>query len=165
MQAIDIKDGLSAKAAKWKAALSDAATGPQRIAAEVVSLANDWERYREEAEGQDCTTWIRKTIPPYNLARFQRLMNSANKLGDYAKRALHHQAVIFVANGVPAPKLEQVKTALIRKYRESGNNPVTLCQAHRIVARELDKKAKPKVCKGCLRLEKILKQHGIAATE
>src|SRR5580700_798647 len=94
---------LTAISGRLRATMNTSAAGPALVAAEIVSLSTDWESYRAEAEGLDCTSWITKhvTHPGQGLAWFKQLDSAVLALGRQQAARLDYRAILWTARAVP----------------------------------------------------------------
>lgn len=164
MKAPHTQDTLEHKARRWQKALADAATGPLIVAAEIVTLSENWAGYRGEAGGRDCTTWLRDTLGRgKSLAWFTQRHNAVEALGEASRRMMHHEVAVWVSRNVPPEFYAPVKFMLRREQRENGGNPLTLRQAKPRILRVMGATAAPnaKQCGRCKELEAQLRAAGI----
>jgi hypothetical protein len=157
--------------AKWRAALTDAATGPLVVAAEVVKLAEDWPAYQEEAGGATATQWLRSTLGKgQGLPWFARRHEAVKKLGEACRRTWHHEAAVWAAENVGDDvSLRRLKDAVHDAYVANGRNPLTEPQVRGVAAKVLGRAKRGRVCKGCAEararvalLEETLRKAGLA---
>lgn len=156
------KEPLEKRLGRWKQALKHAAVGPLVVASEVVALSEEWESYKQEAEGLSCTAWLRSKLGKgMGLAWFKDRHRAVQVLGESCRRTIHHKMAVWVMNQVPPEKLREVKEELMRGFLENGRNPLTPRQGERRVKKIIGTKATPRVCGRCLMLEAKLKENGI----
>lgn len=158
---------LGEKASRWKTAMRDRDTGPLVIAKEVVELAADWESYRQEAGGLDCTTWLRTQAfrPGEGLAWWRTRADAAVALGEASRRYMHHDVATYIYRTVPKDKWDEVKMALMRGAKEQNGMPMKLTQARRVIGTIIKRKSVKRACVRCAELEKVLAAHGLKAPE
>ena len=139
-------DELKTKLARWKAALSDAATGPLVIAREVRQVAEQWSQYKDEVDGMRCTSWLREMLGNgKGLAFFERRARAVDKLGEACRRYMHHELAVWLAEQtLSADQLTRIKRELHAGFKENGDNPLTLSQGSRVVNDILGKQRKPR---------------------
>ncbi|MFA5802957.1 MAG: hypothetical protein WC911_10895 [Thermoleophilia bacterium] len=156
--------GLRLKAKAWRDALKDADTGPLRIAADVVKVGEDWETWRSEAGGADCTTWLRSEFGKgRGLAFFRRIDAAVVKIGEHCRRTYNWQTACYVAQNVPADKLDDVKSAIRFATKGNGGMPLSYVQGQLVVRGILKKTVKHKshTCDRCKVLERFIADHGM----
>jgi hypothetical protein len=151
-------------AARFRKAMSDSATGPLRVAEEVMAIANEWDRYADEADGLSCTAWLSKNIGKgCGLAFFKRRFDSVEALGEDVRRWMHHDAAVWVAQRVPAPQRKMVKEALYDAHCLANRTILTPEQTKLAVRKIIGKgHVRAKTCQRCQQLERMLKEHGVA---
>lgn len=158
---------LTEKVSVWRKALLDEATGPNVIAHDVMRLAEQWDEYRDEAGGVDCTTWLRTTLRPgLGVSFWQARVHAIETLGRAAITRIHHQVAVRVVRTVrDAAKREEVKMALLQGARSQHGTPLAPAQAYRVIAGIIGKRARKTECQRCARLEAALKQRGVAVPD
>jgi len=160
---------LADRITRWKAALRSADTGPLVIAEDVLQIAGEWERYRVEARGLDCTSWLRKELGRgRSLAFFERRAHAVKVLGEACRRVLHHDVAVWIAGRVRDPEaVQRVMWALMRATKKQGGNCLTPAQARPIVLATLGIERAPRTigCARCAELERLLAEHGIVLPE
>lgn len=159
------REGLQERVSRWRAALAAADTGPLAIAADVVRLADEWKEHEAEAGGVSCTTWLRKTLGKgRSLAWFETRARAVESLGESVRRTLHHEVAVWLVNNAPQPTWKAVVEALMFARKRNGGNALTLAQAKPIARQIIGIAASPRrvSCMRCQRLEKQLKENGIA---
>lgn len=160
---VAVKRRLVEVQAKIRAAMDNAATGPLIIAADVMAVAESWELYEEEAKGLSCDGWLKKNIGRgRGLAFFARRYRAVKFIGEDARRWLHHDAAVWIAQKVPADQCEAVKDALYRAYAKD-RTVLSPAQTKAIVMPLIGRNAvRVKTCKRCQMLEKLMLLNGIA---
>lgn len=156
-------ENLVQKASRWKRALADAATGPLIIAGEIVELCNNWDAYKEEADGLSASAWLRQVCGAgRGQAWFYSRHRAVERLGEACRRTMHHEVAVWITNHVTDCHLDEVKLMLMRECKANGGNPLTTPQAIRRI-RKITGKSEPRrrECDRCQLLEKILADHGI----
>jgi hypothetical protein len=162
---IDTAENLERVGRRLRDVLGNAATGPLVASSDVMRLADEWEdRWKAEAGGIDCTTWLRKTLGAgRSLGWFERRHRAVASLGEAIRRTIHHDVAVWLVQTFPESDWQRAKLTLMRGCRAQNGNPLTLPQARRIVAKTLGvtlgRGAKP--CARCTELEEILKANGI----
>ena len=159
-------ESLSTRARRWRSALTDAATGPLIVASEIVSLADHWEAYKEEAGGLSCASWLqaRVTHRGQALDYFAKRHAAVKLLGEACRRTMHHEVAVYVANQVTSEYRDAVKLMLMRECKAQGG-PLTMGQATPRIGKIIGRKSRPRSqiqCKRCERLEKALAAAGVA---
>lgn len=164
VQKIEFHETLADKAKRWGRALVDEATGALTIASEIVKLSEEWETFRAEAGGVDCTTWLRKEVSrgrglPFWHARAEAVA----ALGESVRRFMHHEVAVWLKNKTLSDEqLERAKFILKSEMRKNANKPLNRMQAHRALRDVLGiTPAKSRVCERCQELEELLRAKGI----
>lgn len=156
---------LKACARKWRKALSDSACGPLVVAPEVVAVIDDWDAYKDEVGGVPVAAWLRTVFGSRGVGpRFWRQRaNAVDELGEAIRRTLHHEVAIWVMSAVPTEQHTRVKRMLMREAKKQHGVPLSPHQARKRVYEMLGwkPKSKTKECKQCMKLEALLRQHGI----
>jgi hypothetical protein len=152
---------------RWRAACRAGDTGYLIIARDVLDVANRWETYRAEADGKECTTWLRAELGPgKTLDWFRKRQAAVDALGEDVRRWMHHEVAIWLVAKVTSPDERDVaKRALSLVTRQQKSNPLTKAQAYRVVAGALGWKkdhVSIETCARCAELEEILRANGIA---
>lgn len=139
-----------------RAALAAGDTGPLVVAADVISVAGDWERHREETGGLSCTSWLRKEFGPgHNLAWFTRRHEAVLSLGESVRRTMHHEVAVWIVDAVPADKHAEVVMAVTIAAKKQHGVPLTPPQARRIVCPLIGKvRGRKPACIECAKHER-----------
>lgn len=150
--------------ARLRKAMSNAATGPLLVAAEVMAISEDWDSYEAEAEGLSCSAWLRKFLGRgHNLAFFEVRARAVEILGEDVRRWMHHDAAKWCANIVPVAHRSTVKAALYAAHKEAGATILSEAQTRPIVMRIIGRgHVRAKTCTRCQILERLLTENGIA---
>lgn len=140
--------------------------GPLIIAAEVVSLADNWEQYKPEADGLTCTQWLAGICGAgKGLGWWQRRSEAVAKIGEHARRCIDHNVAVYVADMVSSEHMPAVSKMLVLAMKQNGGNPLTIAQARSRVEKITGKLREKKSCACCRRYEAIMKKHGIDPNE
>ena len=171
---------------RLRKALSDSATGPLVIAAEIVQLSEAWDQVpdpvpvtsgssamqaeraaslREQAGGSSCDAWVRAKVAPGGLAFFTARHKAIERIGEAARRTVHHEVAVWVDRHVSDAQLGEVKQALMRGAKAQNGSPLTKAQAMRVLAKLLGLKPKAHGCSRCEQLEKVLRESGLEVPE
>lgn len=155
------RDDLSARAARWMAAMRSADTGPLVIADEVVSVVDEWSKYQAEVGCVTADAWLTKTFRVGLGVTFWRRRADANRiLGEGIRRALHHEAAVWIVRSVPADVRGRVVFEAF-KLKKRQDAPVAKNQARRLYREIGGVKSAPKTCGECERLRALLVANGI----
>jgi len=119
---------LDARVTEIKKKMVDHQTGPLRVAEEVVEILDDWERYREQADGLDADTWAAKTFGKRHSARdHRRRCQAISKLlalgflrATILSRFDHFVAVYVTGPSLPEPSRKAVVNAILQEQKERG---------------------------------------------
>ena len=152
-------------ASRLKATMNASASGPLLVAEEIVGLSQNWENYRTQADGKDCTTWLTTEVthPGQGLAFFAIRARAVKVLGGRANvhRLDHYAAVWLARDNIPEGYRVGIMTEVHRLYRGRNNGScVTKGQVVRIAARIMKKVPTARVCQRCLALEAQIKKMG-----
>lgn len=123
------------------------------VAQEVMRLADDWDRYRDEAEGMEIGPWLIKHLDSNRpLAWYKKHAMAAKWLGPGHVNRVEAAGVLWMHNaGVPDALLDTVRKEISRAYRDNGSVPLRKSQVVRRFQQFVVKRA-PR-----LRLEQRLK--------
>lgn len=159
------QERLAERAARWRRALADSATGPLIIASEIVKLAEDWESHKTEADGLSCTSWLRATLGRgRSLAWFARRHAAVVTLGEACRRTMHHEVACYVAQNVTAEHRDAVRLMLMRECKAQNGNPLSIAQAKLKIAQFIGVVRVPRcavACTRCAELEKVILAAGL----
>ncbi len=86
---------LAEKAKRWQKALKNSATGPTAVAGEIVLLAGHWEKYKGDADGAKCTSWLAQNVG-HGLAWYQNRADAMARIGISLGRHLHHETAVWL---------------------------------------------------------------------
>lgn len=156
---------LKSKAKNIQRVLASSDTGPLLVARDVVALAAGWARYEAEAQ-MSAKQWIKQ-----NLGRELRFFvvreKAVDKIGEHARRCLHHDVAVWVSQNVPDDKLTEVMRALMAAKRNNGGNCVQLRAAVNICNSVMGVRVFPRApgCSRCRMLEALLWKHGVTIPE
>lgn len=96
------------------------------------------------------------------MAFFERRYVAVQKLGDWAKKKLHHDLAVWLAGRVfNADQLDRAKFALLRATTENSGSCLSLVTGKAVVYEALGITKQSRRCKRCIELEKVLQRHGI----
>ncbi len=157
-------------AAKWKRALSDAASGPLIIAAEVLAVAERWDDYKAEAGGSTCPAFLRDRLGAgRDLAFFMRRADAVARLGEHTRRTWDHEAAVWASQVTKddVTRARVVKAVDAYRVEKNNGNPLTLAQvrdvAKPILGRSTAKSARH--CERCDRMAAALLAAGLPVPE
>lgn len=145
---------------KWKRALTDAATGPLRIASEIVAIAANWDEYKSDAGGLTVSAFLRRELGRgRDLAFFKRRAEAVEKLGDRTVvNWLHHEVAVWIVNNFQEDS-KRIRAAFIvaQETKRHNGNPLNLAQAKPILMKAFAIKTQkqPRTCANCIRLEEV----------
>lgn len=165
MNVISATDGrLQALAKRLRATMNASASGPLMVAGEVVEIAANWDNFRSEADGKDCTTWLRSEVGPgCGLPFFEARHRATVALGRQNAQRLHHEAAVWLVGNVPEQYRLPVMSDCHKLYRDPKRNNgacVTRAQMKRIADKVMERVPQHRVCERCKRLEEQVRQMG-----
>lgn len=146
-----MSESLKELTGRWRSALASGDCGPLVIAADVVRVGAEWdEKYKEEAGGASCTTWLRRELGPgRNLAWFARRHEAVEHLGESIRRTMHHEVAVWIHDNVPKEAWTKVVMAVTIAAKKQRGVPLTPPQARRVVCPIIGKVSGTK--RGCSR--------------
>jgi len=126
-------------------------TGPLVIASDVMSIAEDWDRFKEEAGGLTFSQWITREMgnKQRGLAFFRKRHEAVQKLGEDIRRTFHHEVAVYVVNSVPETAWFAIKSELRLACIRNSGTPRTMGQARPIINKILGRVAQQKTCANC----------------
>lgn len=160
-------DSLSDITTKIRRYIGAGANGPLVAAGDVIALADRWDDYKQEADGLTFTQWIVGVCGAgKDLGWWERRQRAVERIegtrrDGSARRKLHHEVAVYVAENVADEHLEEVRRMLYTSVKNNGGVPLTPAQAKRRIAKIVGSKPSARQCSRCRRLEAILKAHGI----
>lgn len=154
---------LEQRAAEWARAMSDGATGPLRIAMEVVDVIDHWVDYKDEAGGVEPGSWLAVTFAgtSMNVGFWRRRAEAVQVLDDGKRtvhRRLHHDAAVWLAGRPAEYRAETYRRCLVDATRRG--RPLMLGEVqthwHKVAPKKAQPEAKP--CERCAELEKEIER-------
>jgi hypothetical protein len=149
-------------ATRLKNAVTTGATAPLIVSEDVARLADQWDDYREEAGGVDCTTWLKKICGVgRDLAWWMMRHSAVEALGEASRRVVDHTVAVWITRMRRAPDLEKVMFVLRREQKRNHGIPITKKMAVTVLrAEKLIAPAQHKTCDRCKLLEKVIRDLG-----
>lgn len=146
----------------WKKVLSDGLSGPLRLAPQIVEIAANWNRWKEDPDAVDFARahdWAKARLAQ-GMPYWNRRARAAARLGpDGLNRWDHHAAIWAVETYTSDADLKKLRDAVFGEYRELGNNPPSKARVARLAAELFGKTpAKRKKCPRCAKLEALRKK-------
>ena len=146
--------------------MSDHDRGPLIVAREIVSLAENWEQYQDEAEGKSCSQWLISigTGGRRDVAWFTRRAEAVEAMGEHARRTWNHEALVWATNQFSDPlTLRRLDREVLAVSRANGNGALSKMQVAAIAKKiglVADQKRK-RVCGRCQALAAALQAAGL----
>ncbi len=148
-------DRLNDFVTRTRAAMAASDSGPLIVARDVMAIADNWERYKEEAGGLDCSRFLTSTFGAgRGLAYFANRVEAVAFIGESARRTLHHQVAIYILNNVSKEFVAEVLSALTRERKKNGGNALSPAQAKPVIEAITGTKQRAyRTCSKCVKLE------------
>ena len=123
-------------------ALRDTRVGPLRVAKQVVSILDNWEPWRKEADGEDGASWARvafgtKAAPSYYRRRMVAVasMVSLGFSRDFAVSEFHHDVLVYMMGAaIPSDRRKEVVNAVKQEQVRRKDNVLSVALARRVVS-------------------------------
>lgn len=150
-------------------AVSGSATGPLLVAQEIVGMSEVWdERWRAEADGLDCTSWLSGLFAnkAKGLTYWKKRARAVERLGEAIRRTLDHEVAAWMIEAIPDAQLDAAKLVLMRRCKQLRGIPLSKTQATiALRAAGLLSGAKHKTCSRCEQLERAMREAGVEIPE
>lgn len=154
-----------------RSAMADAARGPLIASLDIIKLADNWDRWRSEADGKSCSQWLVSLLgnKQHNEAFFRRRFAAVKRIGEHSRRCWDHNAAVWASQNIGDDiALRRLDAKVLETSRSANEQPQCLSTVKRL-ARELGLTVatgkKPRACSKCRKLEELLKSHGIEVPE
>jgi hypothetical protein len=145
---------LREKAREWRNSLKEVHTGPLIIASDVVALAAEWDRFKDEAEGLTINGWLRRELGRSARLRYFELRHRAvQELGESIRRTIHHDVAKWIVNSVASCHWAILVKMLQKARIENGHNALAFDPAQRLVLRIIGRTPKTRTCSKCIELQ------------
>lgn len=148
---------------QWRSSLNDSASGPLLVAENVVDIAKKWEEYKKDANGKECSSFL-KTYLGKDLSFFIRRQRAIEVLGKTCKEMLHHEAAVWLSTRTAQQnEIENVMRLLQKQYGANNSNVLSESTVKRIAVDAIGEHILgERMCSRCEMLENMLLEHGIS---
>ena len=132
-------------AARVQGNLRDGATGPLRIAKDVIRLGENWEARREEADGKTFAQWLTSAFGPLYRQRWWKARAEAVREFKGLAYRLHHDAAVRMLQSVGRAYWPAVWEEVNQQYHGANRRiPLSVSQLCGIVRGVTGSEPRPK---------------------